>query len=288
MHVAPGVARALTALAMGTNGLEIVGPEEARRVGPFAQGLLSYAALLLCDLDTTSFAPVAALQAALLFSASSWVWALEPRWSPIVPYPLFYATLPTALASSRARTMLISQLMAPRIDGLVVGATAVLSVLTVLALCAWSAAVRGEHGPLLELLGPPFRRFPALVPLFGLGNALVEELEFRAIVLGALVFDSDGGFWSFVAVAAQALLFALQHVKGGFPNGALGGALVFSWGAALGLLRLYARSIWPGFLVHVVADTTIALLLRRREKDHPEKKRQLDDASPARPTTKIA
>ena len=238
-------AKAIAGAAMAANAVEaLVDDKRPTRV---ATTLLAVAAAGLC-LQTPE--AMGALQTSLMFATSSWMWTLDTL--TLMPYPLGAALL--TLLSPSGRAFLLRAFALGDVDAIVVGATLTLAVMTVAALCVWSRY--HHHGALQDVLGPILSR-PLGVVVFGFGNALVEELEFRGIILTTLDHP--------VGVLLQAVLFAIQHVRGGFPNGFLGGVLVFLWGAALGFLRIYANGILPGYIVHVVADLTIALLIRSRQ-----------------------
>mmetsp|Transcript_13296 Transcript_13296/g.43316 ORF Transcript_13296/g.43316 Transcript_13296/m.43316 type:complete len:341 (+) Transcript_13296:924-1946(+) len=248
--------------AMVANGVEgVVEEEKSRRLCRVTTTALAVGTGIWCVVSSSSDEePIAALATTALFAASSWTWVVEPPLSLAIPYSLL-ASVSTTLVSRRGRSFLAGRVACGNVlSPVVLGATLGLSVATIAALCAWSLLiVKGDHGVLQDLLGPMLSRRWIFVPIFGLGNALVEEVEFRGVILGAFFSTTVGP-----GVVLQAALFAAQHVRGGFPNGTLGGALVFAWGLALGLLRVVSGGILAGYVVHVVADTTIAILLARQ------------------------
>jgi hypothetical protein len=165
---------------------------------------------------------------------------------------------------------------------------AALVVINTVGLCAWSAYVQGRHGLIQDRLGP-FLNMRTL-PLFPLINAAIEELEFRAILLPALTGVSLTGtgsitelfaFRPLLALLIQATIFGLQHRAGGFPSGLIGTLLAGVFGFQIGVMRLYTGGLVHGYLVHVMADTVIALLVyreeqrkcARRQKKNPRRKR---------------
>mmetsp|Transcript_20064 Transcript_20064/g.80037 ORF Transcript_20064/g.80037 Transcript_20064/m.80037 type:complete len:351 (+) Transcript_20064:1214-2266(+) len=293
----------LSSIAAGAacvNGVEsLAGTARVRRACRVVQtglaiaAVAQYTGLLLADDDATtqnSFGPVAC---AALFAASSWVWVVELPRVDVVPYALLASTL-AALSCAGGRAFLRdawalsdSTMAPPSLQALVAG---VLAVPTAGALVAWSRlVVREDHGVLQDWLGPALGL--RTLPLFALLNALVEELEFRGIILQALRrgsrplvsptpppsgrsatgaalidFVVGGSHATLAAVALQAVLFGAQHAVGGFPNGAVGCVLVTLWGFVLGALRVAFGGLLAGYAVHVVADATIGLLIWRTER----------------------
>jgi membrane protease YdiL (CAAX protease family) len=138
----------------------------------------------------------------------------------------------------------------------IAAATVILSAATVAGLWLWSWSVGHRHGRMRDFVAQWIS--PSLIVPIAIGNALTEELEFR-VVLQEAIDTFLPPLWCSVLTN---IAFALFHVGGGFPNGPVGGALVFLWGSAISLLK-YAcgGSILPGLLVHVIADCTIFLLI---------------------------
>jgi membrane protease YdiL (CAAX protease family) len=101
-----------------------------------------------------------------------------------------------------------------------------------------------------------------LIPLAGLafacGNAALEELAFRGIVMQAFE-NALSRAW--VAVACQAVLFGAMHYRQGFPNEGWGLAMTFVYGVMLGALRRQSKGMLAPWLAHVSADTVIFLIL---------------------------
>jgi len=134
------------------------------------------------------------------------------------------------------------------------------------ALVWWSVClVDGDHGHIQEVLGPMLSRV-SIVPM-ALLNALAEEIDCRMLLLGALWAGkaSTNTSWVSLAIVLHSVFFALQHVMGGFPSGAIGGLLVFIWSVFLGILRWWSGGMALVYILHVQADIVIfALVLRKK------------------------
>jgi membrane protease YdiL (CAAX protease family) len=102
----------------------------------------------------------------------------------------------------------------------------------------------------------------SLLPLAGLGfacgNAALEELAFRGVVLQA--FESAAGY-GWTSLCCQAALFGAMHFREGFPNRAWGLAMTFIYGLMLGVLRRQSRGMLAPWLAHVCADSAIFVIL---------------------------
>jgi hypothetical protein len=164
-----------------------------------------------------------------------------------------------------------------------------LTLLTVAALLAWSWWTGGEYGKIVDTHAHLLTS-ARILPIATI-NAVAEEIDFRFIFLealargaGALAMQTAGtriaasatassSIWHtallpllssprFVfAAAVTNVLFALEHVNGGFPSGRVGGVLVFSWGFALALLKEASHGLLQGLVVHIIADVVIFALL---------------------------
>lgn len=141
------------------------------------------------------------------------------------------------------------------------------ALLSTMALSAWSLWwVRGNHGPIQDGLAPMLS--PAGVLPLAVANALGEEVEFRVLLLGALLAGEASAslLWLMAAVVLHAAYFAILHVHRGFPSGWAGGALVFVWAVFLGVLRWWAEGMALVLLLHVQADVVIFLLVLIEER----------------------
>ncbi len=139
-----------------------------------------------------------------------------------------------------------------------VGATALVGGVTPFALGAGLALARPDLGDVLRGYVPDLP-LPALIAgaaVFALVNAALEELIWRGVLTDRL----ETLFSSSVAVALQAASFGAQHAHG-FPRGVSGVMLAGAWAVMLGALRLRSRGLAAPLIAHVVADTTIAVLV---------------------------
>ncbi len=88
--------------------------------------------------------------------------------------------------------------------------------------------------------------------IMGVGFAFylpaMEEMMFRSFLLERAQTAASAP----VAVLAQALLYGFMSYKVGVPPGALGGALGFIFGLALGGLVYKSQSLYPSMLCHFV------------------------------------
>mmetsp|Transcript_13005 Transcript_13005/g.14881 ORF Transcript_13005/g.14881 Transcript_13005/m.14881 type:complete len:274 (-) Transcript_13005:192-1013(-) len=220
-----------------------------------------------------SLAGVSVLQSLLLVATSSWLWVVPMPYVGFVPYPLLVTLCTLALpygSESFAEALALGDFVPS-----MVRFSLLIIVLTVAALVLWSDSVNGDHGHIQQLLGPVMNE--KTIPLFALVNALFEEMEFRVVVMNALLpyhaLDSISLPILLALVLVQAVLFAMQHVAGGFPCGRVGFALVLLWGFVLGLIRCWDRGVGLVYVIHVVADLTIGVLLFRQQRECGESKK---------------
>lgn len=131
-------------------------------------------------------------------------------------------------------------------------------VVTVIALVTWQRIFDGE-------LPQPYRDVVLDRPLwliavagasFSLVNAAVEEAIFRGVLQTALEQVSGPA----VAITVQTAAFGVLHLVG-IPTGVVGAVMAGVWGVLLGVLRRRTRGILAPYAAHVIADTTIFLML---------------------------
>lgn len=112
------------------------------------------------------------------------------------------------------------------------------------------AALIPEVSPWLLILG-------ALA--FAVANALLEECVWRGVMQGCLT-----RLWGVpVAIGIQGASFGLAHAHG-FPHGVVGVLLAGAWALMLGALRHAAGGLLAPLIAHIVADTTIAVIVLSR------------------------
>lgn len=195
----------------------------------------------------------------LLLTVTSWLWIVEMPLLGFVPYPAL-SVLASSLLSSHCTEGLALAVRPGDCDLYAIVVAFAVSVATAAVLALWSS--REDHGTIQDVLGPVLST--KTVPVFAIVNAAVEEFEFRCLLMTTLLGPSPTARLSAGVVALQAVLFAIQHVKGGFPSGASGGVLVFVWAVVLGVLRIVDDGTLLVYLIHIVADATIGVLILRR------------------------
>jgi len=151
----------------------------------------------------------------------------------------------------------------PRRGGLGAGALVGLGMAAAIVL-GYLAGLRSLIDPLLLRsavadmgLGSP-GRFAAAAMFWILVNSLVEEYVWRWFVLRQLRALLPGA----AAVLASAAAFTLHHTVAmadylGAGGNAVASLAVFAAGACWSWLYLRFRSIWPGWISHVLADVAI-------------------------------
>merc|ERR1719320_1226954 len=142
--------------------------------------------------------------------------------------------------------------------------TLLLCLITVIVLIFWSRTVGGNHGHLQDILGDVMLSWDGVI-FFSFWNAAVEEIEFRGFYLQGLLNGKLKSYW--LAVPVQAITFGLMHYRNGFPSGLDGLAYTTLWAIVLAILRISSGGMMHPFLVHVVADFTIAILIRNKEQE---------------------
>lgn len=96
------------------------------------------------------------------------------------------------------------------------------------------------------------------VPVFALINAVGEELFFRGFLQESL---QRSQIKPLLAITFQATAFAAIHAAAGFPNGAVGYAMTFTYACMLGYLRRRTGGMLAPYIAHVVADLCIGYFL---------------------------
>ena len=151
----------------------------------------------------------------------------------------------------------------PRKGGLGVGALSGLAILAAIVAGAWLAGVRTmDLAPLRAAVGEMGLGAPGsyLVAAAGwtLANSLMEEYVYRWFVLR----QSEHLFSATGAVLMSAAVFTLHHVIAvsqylNLLHTVLASAGVFIGGAIWAWLYWRYRSIWPGWISHVLADLAV-------------------------------
>ncbi len=170
--------------------------------------------------------------------------------APLTVYTVIVAVVPPLRRG-------VGWLRVGRLDGVVLGWTAAVIVVSSAALVLWFLLARPDVGDLADKIP---RIGGAELVLIGAGfsvlNALMEEAVFRGVLQEALT--AEWGLWW--AVGVQGVLFGVIHAHG-FPRGVEGMVMASAYGVALGLLRLRSGGMAASCLAHVCADATIFALL---------------------------
>jgi uncharacterized protein len=96
----------------------------------------------------------------------------------------------------------------------------------------------------------------AFIVVFVLVNPVVEEVAYRLVAFEA----ARAAVPAAAAVVLQAVAFGTLHVVG-FPAGAIGVALAFVYGLALGVIRSLTGGLRLAVIAHIAANATIAALV---------------------------
>ena len=171
---------------------------------------------------------------------------------PLSVYLVMVATIPPLRAS-------FSRWRFGRITLFATCAAGVIGLSTIVTLVVFDHTVHPDVSGYRTML--PVQWFGGIFGtaiLFPLLNAALEETVFRGVL-----FDSIASQWSYaIAVIVSAVFFGYGHMKG-FPPGPIGAVLAGIFGIAAGWLRVVTGGIGLPFFTHVVADTTIFILLTR-------------------------
>lgn len=134
-----------------------------------------------------------------------------------------------------------------------------IAVVSGVALSTWYLALRPDltvhiaHFPTM-----PAWMFPLAGLGFSLGNAALEEIVYRGVILQALESAAGPGLLSLLA---QAWLFGALHYREGFPNGPWGLIMTAVYGILLGIVRRSSQGMLAPWMVHVFADGVIFTIL---------------------------
>ena len=142
------------------------------------------------------------------------------------------------------------------IDATIVAFAVAIATVSGVALLAWFAIARPDVSDLIRTFVPnqPLWILAPGAILFSMLNAAIEEAAYRGILLAALDATLGPGVR---AVIVQALAFGAIHLYGGVPRGAVGVALAFVYGVALGALRRMAGGLLAPWIAHVLTDIVI-------------------------------
>ncbi|MFO0701170.1 MAG: type II CAAX endopeptidase family protein [Nitrospira sp.] len=135
--------------------------------------------------------------------------------------------------------------------------TALCAAVAPIALVSWVLLMNPNIDDLIQ----PISRFslPLLLAgsvVFVLLNAIGEELIWR----GVFQMSLRTLFGSYAAIILQGLSFGVQHANG-FPRGIVGVCLAFLWGLLQGWLRDRSGGLLAPMIAHIVADTSIVIIV---------------------------
>jgi len=122
-----------------------------------------------------------------------------------------------------------------------------------------------RYGGILPL---PLELLPSRV-LGALANAVSEELQFRSIVLGMLLFADFGGTNAGWAIAAQALIYGLAHRRLWRDRDwyFLAGSVLLGWAA--GVVTVETGSIIPAIVGHFAVTMSLFAFAGGRLRQRP-------------------
>ena len=225
--------------------------------GGVARALPAFVALLLWAILRRSFPAIHVALFALLWAVTAGLFPWSRVWPTKLLAPLvLYAFVVVLLSPLRGSAGWV------RVGRLSPGVWAWISVIVTVssaALVAWAALTAPDlSNHLANIPDIPRWTYPLAAVIFAAFNAALEEAIFRGIVMQALD-DTLGA--SHAAVFLQAVSFGAAHYVGGFPDGALGFAMTFAYGAMLGALRRKSRGLLAPWIAHVAADLTIFAIL---------------------------
>ncbi len=187
-------------------------------------------------------------------------WLRLPEFWLIFLLPLMAATLialPFSVTRRALRWIRIGTI--DRYSWVLFGITSMLSVAALLMWAYWTDNIGvGVQNMQAFLQYPLWLMIGVVVPIFALVNAALEEAVYRGILQEGLAHVLTN---TPLVVVLQASAFAAAHFAAGFPNGALGYAMVLTWGTMLGYLRVRTRGLFIPYLAHVIADLVIGYTL---------------------------
>jgi hypothetical protein len=187
-------------------------------------------------------------------------WLQLPVFWLIFFLPLIVATL--IILPFKATRQALRWLRIGTIDRLSWVLLAVTSLLSVAALLIWAYWTDNLGMGIQNMRA--FSQYPlwlvagVVVPVFALVNAALEEAVYRGILQEGLMHVLTNNA---LILVLQASAFAAAHFAVGFPNGAMGYLMVFTWGTMLGYLRIRTIGMIIPYLAHVLADLVIGYTL---------------------------
>jgi membrane protease YdiL (CAAX protease family) len=146
-----------------------------------------------------------------------------------------------------------------RLSWILLGVTSIVSVVALLVWAYWTDNLGlGIKNMQAFSQYPLWLMVAVVVPVFALINAALEEAVYRGILQQGLMHVLTNNA---LILILQASAFAAAHFAAGFPNGAMGYLMVFTWGSMLGYLRIRTNGMLIPYLAHVMADLVIGYTL---------------------------
>lgn len=128
---------------------------------------------------------------------------------------------------------------------------------TPIALGAWLLIMRPDLTDVAKAVpAVPLALLVVGASLFAIVNATLEELVWRGVIQDRLA----PSFSPSAIITLQAASFGAQHMHG-VPRGIVGVLLAGTWAVMLGVLRRHGQGLLAPVLAHVMADTTIAVII---------------------------
>ncbi|MFN8196227.1 MAG: CPBP family intramembrane glutamic endopeptidase, partial [Nocardioidaceae bacterium] len=145
-----------------------------------------------------------------------------------------------------------------RVDRTTLAIVLGVQVVSVVALLVWTRLFDGVLPDVYADAARDAGAVPAAVGglLFLVVNGLVEDSLFFGVLLGA----AQRALAPAAALTLSAAVFGLAHLHG-IPNGPVGVLMAGSWAVMLAALRLRTGGMLATYAAHIVADSTIVVML---------------------------
>ncbi len=144
-----------------------------------------------------------------------------------------------------------------RIDPRMMMAIIAIAIIAAVALLLWANWT--DHFGMAIQMAEKTAAYPRylvilMIPLFAILNSVAEESVYRGVLQTALF---EGFQNHHLVILLQASAFAALHYASGFPNGAMGYAMVLGYGIMLGYLKIWSQGMLAPIITHMFADLTI-------------------------------
>lgn len=145
-----------------------------------------------------------------------------------------------------------------RIDGMAWLTVATVAVISVVGLEVWQSIFHGRLPQAYRLLATSVPTPVAAVG--GLGFLILNGAVEDSVFFGVLLTPALRHYPRSWAIGLIAVGFGTAHVHG-VPNGVPGIVLAAAWAVMLAYLRTRTRGMLATYLAHIVADSTIVIML---------------------------